>query len=185
MTVPSTGMAVDKRPPSSFSRSVALITVSDKGARGERDDASGDLLIERLVAEGYEILYRAVVPDEIDQIAEKLRNFADAERVALIVTTGGTGVSPRDVTPEATLEVINRTVPGMAEAMRAASIAKTPHAMLSRAVVGIRGSSLIINLPGSPKGALGNLAVLLPAIPHALDKIQGDTSDCARSLSEN
>lgn len=179
MTVPIAGTPIRDRASSSFLRSVALVTVSDKGAKGERDDTSGDLLAERLVAEGYHVLYRAVVPDEADQIAEKLRKYADEEKVALIVTTGGTGVSPRDVTPEATLEVITRTVPGMAEAMRAASMGKTPHAMLSRAVVGIRGSTLIINLPGSPKGALENLTVLLPAMVHALDKIQGDPSECA------
>jgi len=179
MTVPDAEPPVRSQTSITFSRSVAIITVSDKGAKGQRHDASGQILAERLVVEGYDVRYRVVVPDEIDQIAEKLRRYADEEQVALIVTTGGTGVAPRDVTPEATLEVADRTVPGMAEAMRTASISKTPHAMLSRAVVGIRGTTLIINLPGSPKGALENLEVLLPAMPHALDKIQGDPSECA------
>jgi molybdenum cofactor synthesis domain-containing protein len=98
----------------------------------------------------------------------------------LIVTTGGTGVSPRDVTPEATLDVIERSIPGMAEAMRAAGMSKTPHAMISRAVVGIRGNTLIVNLPGSPRGAIENLQTILPALPHAIEKIQGDQKDCAR-----
>ena len=163
----------------SFLRTVAIVTVSDKSAAGERHDASGEMLAERLLAEGYNVRFRAVVPDEAERIARELRKYADEEKVALIVTTGGTGVAPRDVTPDATLAVVTRTVPGMAEAMRAASISKTSHAMLSRAVVGIRGCTLIVNLPGSPKGALENLAVLLPAIPHALDKIQGDPTECA------
>jgi molybdopterin adenylyltransferase len=152
--------------------------VSDRSAKGERADASGQALYECLKSAGYDVRFQAVVPDEVGQIAEALCRYSDSMQVALIVTTGGTGVAPRDVTPEATLEVISRLVPGMAEAMRAASLAKTPHAMISRAVVGIRGNTLIVNLPGSPKGALENLAVLLPALPHALDKIQGDPSEC-------
>lgn len=162
-----------------FHRTVAIVTVSDRGAVGERQDVSGQVLVERLSAEGYSIESRLVVPDEVERIAATLRELADHAEVALIVTTGGTGLAPRDVTPEATEKVLTRTVPGMAEAMRAASLARTPHAMLSRAVVGVRGSTLIINLPGSPKGALENLTVLLSALPHALAKIQGDTSDCA------
>ena len=152
--------------------------MSDKGARGEREDRSGQVLRERLLQQGYQVLYQSVVPDEVEAISTELVKCAETMGVALIVTTGGTGVSPRDVTPEATLAVIDRSVPGMAEAMRAASLAKTPHAMISRAVVGIRGKTLIVNLPGSPKGALENLEVVLPALSHALDKIQGDPSDC-------
>lgn len=162
-----------------FKRTVAILTVSDRGSKGEREDASGAALESRLRSDGYHVAYRSVVPDEVVAISEALRSYCDDKAVALVVTTGGTGVAPRDVTPEATLAVLDRQVPGMAEAMRAASLKKTPHAMISRAVVGIRGKTLIVNLPGSPKGALENLEVLLPAVPHALDKIQGDTADCA------
>lgn len=162
-----------------FNRTVAVVTVSDRGARGEREDASGKALVERLGSEGFGVLFQTVVPDDALEIAKVLREYADEKRVSLVVTTGGTGVAPRDVTPEATLAVVDRIVPGMAEAMRAASLLKTPHAMISRAVVGIRASTLIVNLPGSPRGALENLEVLLPALPHALDKIQGDPSECA------
>ncbi|MCK8601242.1 MogA/MoaB family molybdenum cofactor biosynthesis protein [Desulfoferrobacter suflitae] len=179
MTFSNSAPSILEQGRSAFARSVAIITVSDKGAAGQRHDVSGEVLAERLAAAGYDVRHRAVVPDEMEGIAQELRKYTDEKRVALIVTTGGTGVSPRDVTPEATLMVVTRTVPGMAEAMRAASTAKTPHAMLSRAVAGIRGATLIINLPGSPKGALENLTVLLPAIPHALDKIQGDPAECA------
>lgn len=160
---------------------IGILTLSDKGSRGERVDESGPLLAE-LVADLGEVVRGAVIPDEIAAIEEILCRWADQDRLQLILTTGGTGLSPRDVTPEATLRVIDRHVPGMAEAMRTASLAKTPHAMLSRAVVGIRGATLIINLPGSPKGAKENLSVLLPALDHALAKLQGDPADCA-SLS--
>ncbi len=162
-----------------FCRTAAIVTASDRGARGEREDASGKALGDLLRDAGLEVVHHVIVPDEREDISRALIDCSDERKVALIVTTGGTGVSPRDVTPEATLAVIDREVPGMAEAMRAASMLKTPHAMISRAVVGIRGVTLIVNLPGSPRGAVENLKILLPALPHALDKIQGDPSECA------
>ncbi len=163
-----------------FKRTVALVTVSDRGARGEREDKSGDGLAQCLEDRGYKIVHRSVVPDEISLITMELRRCSDEKNVAIVVTTGGTGVSPRDVTPEATLAVIERHVPGMSEAMRSGGLTITPYAMISRAVVGIRNATLIINLPGSPKGALESLHVVLPVLDHVLEKIQGDVRDCAR-----
>ncbi len=156
-----------------------IITVSDRGARGEREDRkrSGDRRM--LEAAGMEIVGRRIIPDEKEMIRQALMEWSDGEKADLILTTGGTGVSPRDVTPDATREVIEREIPGMAEAMRRQSAAVTPHAMISRALAGIRGRTLIINLPGSPKGARENLSVLLPALPHAIEKIKGDETECA------
>ena len=159
-------------------RRAAILTISDKGSRGEREDLSGPMLREILNKAGFSIAKAEVLPDDQQLLEQELRHLADESRLDLVVTTGGTGVSPQDVTPDATLAVIDREVPGMAEAMRLSSLAKTPHAMLSRAVVGVRGQTLIINLPGSVKGARENMQVLLPALDHALDKIQGDPSDC-------
>ena len=156
-----------------------IITVSDRGARGEREDLSGPEIARMLAGVGMEIAGRRIVPDEKELIRRVLLEGSDGEDADLIVTTGGTGVSPRDVTPEATREVIEKEIPGMAEAMRRQSSSLTPHAMLSRAVAGIRGRTLIINLPGSPKGARENLGVLLPALPHAIEKIRGDQRECA------
>ncbi|MGZ3577775.1 MAG: MogA/MoaB family molybdenum cofactor biosynthesis protein [Syntrophales bacterium] len=156
-----------------------VITISDKGSRGEREDKSGPEIIAILKDAGIDVAYSKIIPDERDRIKEALIDFADKKNLPLIVTTGGTGVSPRDVTPDATLEVIDKEVPGMAEAMRQASTAITPHAMISRAVVGIRGRSLIVNLPGSPKAVRENLAVLLPALKHAVEKVKGDDAECA------
>ncbi len=159
-----------------------IITVSDKGSQGKREDLSGPAIAEMLAGAAIEIKHTLIIPDEVDQIQKAIIQFADVEKLDLILTTGGTGVSPRDLTPDATLKVIDKEVPGMAEAMRIASSKVTPHAMISRAVAGIRGRCLIINLPGSPKGATENLSVVLPALKHAIEKIKGDDRDCATSL---
>ncbi len=156
-----------------------IITVSDKGSLGKREDLSGPAISEMLADVAIEIKKTIIIPDETDQIQKTIINFADIEKMDLILTTGGTGVSPRDLTPDATLKVIDKQIPGMAEVMRHQSMQITPHAMISRAVAGIRGKSLIINLPGSPKGAKENLAVILPALKHAIEKIKGDDSECA------
>jgi len=155
-----------------------VITVSDRSFRGEREDRGGPLVREVLEGAGYAVDAVVIVPDEQEKIMEALINAAD-EDVALIVTTGGTGFAPRDVTPEATVAVCQRMVPGIPEAMRAASMAITPRAMLSRAAAGIRRRSLILNLPGSPKGARENLEAVLPALDHGLETLRGPAGDCA------
>ena len=157
-----------------------VLTISNKGFEGKRMDESGPLVAEILTKAGYIVEKQSIVPDDFEKIVECLITWVDKENLRLIVTTGGTGVSPTDITPEAMLKVIKYQIPGMAEAMRAASLTKTPHAMLSRAIVGVRGDSLIINLPGSPGGAKENLAVILPALNHGLEKISGDMSDCSQ-----
>ncbi len=157
-----------------------ILTVSDRGARGTRSDDSGEAARELLEAAAYAVVRREIVPDEPAGIREALVRWADVDRLALIVTSGGTGLSPRDVTPQATREILDYEVPGMAEAMRAAGLSKTPHAMLSRALAGVRGTCLILNLPGSPKAVRENLETVLPALRHALDKLAGDPSECAR-----
>jgi molybdopterin adenylyltransferase len=157
----------------------AVITVSDKGAAGEREDTSGAVVRDILEGAGIEVVRREIVPDEANVLSELMVALCD-EGVDLIVTTGGTGVSPRDVTPEATLAVIEKEIPGMAEAMRAESLKVTPHAMISRAVCGLRVGTLIINLPGSPRGARENLEVVMPAVPHTLDVAGGRVSECAQ-----
>lgn len=157
----------------------AILTMSDKGARGEREDKSGEAIREMLAGIA-DIVHYEIIPDEREIIRDRLIRLSDELNVELIATTGGTGVSPRDVTPDATMDVIDRELPGMAEAMRAESLKKTPHAMISRAVCGIRGKTLIINLPGSPKAVRENLAVVLPAIPHAVEKICGSEAECGR-----
>nr|WP_325232211.1 MogA/MoaB family molybdenum cofactor biosynthesis protein [uncultured Oscillibacter sp.] len=154
----------------------AVLTVSDRSFRGERPDGAGPLAASLLEAAGYRVLETALVPDEQPDIEAALIRLSGL--AALVTTTGGTGFSPRDVTPEATLAVCERMVPGIPEAMRAASLAVTPRAMLSRAVAGIRGRSLIINLPGSPKAAKENLEAVLPTLEHGLSMLQGGPTDC-------
>jgi len=159
---------------------VAILTASDKGARGEREDKSAEVIRELIERIGGQVVAYAVVPDEREVIVAKLREFCDEVGADLILTTGGTGFGPRDVTPEATKEVIEREVPGLPEAMRWAGLKTTPQAMLSRAVAGIRGKSLIINLPGSPRGVRENLEAVLPALPHGLEVLKGKVSECAQ-----
>jgi molybdenum cofactor synthesis domain-containing protein len=151
-----------------------ILTISDRSASGERPDASGPVLEQVVAGRGWTVTRRQILPDDVDQVSDLLADWSDSGEVDVILTTGGTGFSPRDITPEATLLVIDKLAPGMAEAMRAASLQVTAHAMLSRAVVGIRGQTLIANLPGSPKGARENLQVILPAIPHAVQVLRGD-----------
>jgi len=156
-----------------------VLTISDKGSQGLRKDESGKAAARILETEGFLIVKQDIIPDDRQIIADTLADWADSGESTLIVTSGGTGLSPTDVTPQAMERIIDFQVPGMAEAMRAESLKKTPHAMISRAIVGVRKSCLIINLPGSPGGVKDNLAVLLPALKHALSKLGGDTSDCA------
>ena len=158
----------------------AVLTVSDRSFRGERPDEGGPLVAELLKDGGYEVTVTAIVPDEQAQIEEKLCQIADSGEIQLLVTTGGTGFAPRDVTPEATLAVCDRLTPGIPEAMRYASMQVTNRAMLSRAQAGIRKGTLIINLPGSPKAAKENLEAVLPAIGHGLEMLSGRPADCAK-----
>ncbi len=151
-----------------------ILTLSDRSARGERADASGPALANLIQAEGWSVAKQALLPDEESAIRAMLISWADSGELDVILTTGGTGFSPRDVTPEATRATIEREAPGLAEAMRAASLKITPHAMLSRVVVGIRKKTLIINLPGSPKGAVENLQVVTPVLSHAVQLLHED-----------
>lgn len=157
---------------------VGVITVSDRGYRGEREDASGEVIREMVQSVGAEVAFNTIVPDEREEIKRALLKGADEMGLDLIVTTGGTGVSPRDVTPDATREVIEWEIPGFAEAMRMEGLKKTPHAMISRALCGVRGHTLIVNLPGNPKAVREGLEVILPAIPHTIAKLQGDSEEC-------
>ena len=162
---------------------VAILTVSDRGAKGEREDLSGRTAQDVVEEQGWMVEARDIVPDEVEVIADRLRYYCDELAVNLVLTSGGTGLSPRDVTPQAMREIVDYEIPGMAEAMRAASLVKTPHAMLSRAMAGVRQGCLIINLPGSPGGARDNLSVVLPALNHAISKLAGDPSDCGTGAS--
>lgn len=159
---------------------VGIITVSDKGSRGERVDESGPAIEEMIKQIGGIVERYVIVPDEQEQIKNELLHMSDTLGLSLVLTTGGTGFSKRDVTPEATLEVVEKLVPGIPEAMRARSLEITPKAMLSRAQAGIRKSSLIINLPGSPKGVRENLEVVIPALRHGIEILLGEASECAR-----
>ncbi len=159
---------------------VAILTISDKGSRGEREDTSGPEIRSIVEAEGAKVISYEIIPDEQYEIEERLVHLADFEDVDLILTTGGTGFSPRDITPEATLAVIERQAPGFVEAIRAESLKITPHAMLSRAVSGIRGQTIIVNLPGSPKAVRESLAVIMPALPHGIQILKGQTGECAK-----
>ena len=158
---------------------IGVLTLSDKGAQGQRVDESGPVVQKMLTVVG-QVTHVAILPDDVKSIAEILVAWSDQEQLSLIVTTGGTGLTPRDVTPQATLQVIDYEIPGMAEVMRMESLKKTPHAMLSRAIVGVRRQTMIVNLPGSPKAARENLEAVMPALPHALAKLAGDPSDCGQ-----
>lgn len=151
-----------------------ILTLSDRSSRGERADSSGPALASLIEARGWSVVKQAILPDDESATRETLISWAESGEMDVILTTGGTGFSPRDVTPEATRAVIDREAPGLAEAMRAASLKVTPHAMLSRIVTGIRKKALIVNLPGSPKGAVENLQVILPVLPHAVQLLQED-----------
>lgn len=160
---------------------VGIITASDKGARGEREDLSAPVIEELIKSIDGQVAAYNIVPDEQKLLEEKLKEYADEKSLDLVFTTGGTGFSPRDVTPEATLAVVDRLTPGIAEAMRWESLKITPKAMLSRAVSGIRGGTLIINLPGSPKAVRECLEIILPALPHGIEILKGEAQECARS----
>ena len=157
---------------------LGILTISDKGSQGERADESGMVIREALGAYDVQVVKYGIVPDEGDLISAKIVEWIDKEGIDLILTTGGTGLSPRDVTPEATLAVLDRSAPGFVEVMRAESLKKTAKAMLSRAVAGVRGGSLIINLPGSPRAVRECLEVILPVLPHAIEVLRGEVGEC-------
>lgn len=158
---------------------VGIITASDRGARGETEDISGKIIGEMIKSISGEVIQSKIVPDDIDVLKNTMIQMCD-DNLDLVLTTGGTGLSPQDKTPEATLDVIEKEVPGIPEAMRIKSLEKTPHAMITRARAGIRGKTLIINLPGSPKAVRENLEIVLPALPHAIELIKGKVRDCGR-----
>lgn len=172
-------MSIEKRE-GHFPWQAAVITLSDKGAAGERKDESGPAVAKRLREAGYAVVEELLIPDDAAALKLELARLCDQRRLDLILTTGGTGCPTRDTTPEATLAVADRNVPGIAEAMRAASMKITPHAMISRAVSVIRGKTLIINLPGSPKACMENMDVFMDTIPHAMGLLRNEVHDCAR-----
>ena len=161
---------------------VGILTISDKGSRGERQDESGKAIRECLACLNVQVKKYDIVPDEREIISSRLKEWADEAGLDLILTTGGTGLSPRDVTPEATLAVLDRLAPGFTEAMRRESFKQTPFAILSRAVAGVRKRTLIINLPGSPKAVRECLEVIIPALPHAIEVLRGETTECAEKV---
>ncbi len=160
---------------------VGILTISDKGSLGERADSSSEAIRDVISQLDARVVDYAIVPDEKKLISERLVDWTDDGRIDVVITTGGTGLAPRDVTPEATLDVLDKVAPGFAEAMRAESLKKTPHAMLSRGVAGIRKKTLVINLPGSPKAARECLQVILPALPHAVETARGEAGECAEA----
>ena len=160
---------------------VGILTISDKGSLGERADSSSEAIRDVISQLDARVVDYAIVPDEKKLISERLVDWTDDGRMDVVITTGGTGLAPRDVTPEATLDVLDKVAPGFAEAMRAESLKKTPHAMLSRGVAGIRKKTLVINLPGSPKAARECLQVILPALPHAVETARGEAGECAEA----
>ena len=172
-------MVIEKRE-GHFPWQAAIITLSDKGSAGQRKDESGPAIAKRLTDSGYEVVEELIIPDDVRVLKQELMRLCDQRQLDLILTTGGTGCSPRDTTPEATLAVADRNVPGIAEAMRAASLKITPHAMISRAASVIRGKTLIINLPGSPKACMENMDVFMDTIPHAMGLLRNEVHDCAR-----
>jgi len=153
---------------------IAILTVSDRSFYGQREDRSGPALVQAVTDRGWAVVETGLVPDDVEAIGVVLRQWCERPDVNVILTTGGTGFGPRDVTPEATRAVLEREAPGLAEAMRAASLRITPHAMLSRAIAGIRGRTLIVNLPGSPRAAVENFEVVAPVLPHAVHLLRGD-----------
>ncbi len=155
-----------------------ILTLSDKGSRGEREDVSGSVARTLIESMGFRVKFYEILPDEKDLISQKLVEYADKYGVDLILTTGGTGLTPRDVTPEATRAVLGREIPGIAEAMRLEGLKSTPNSMLSRGIAGQRGKTLIINLPGNPSAVRDGLKVVLPVLKHAIEKIHGDPTEC-------
>ena len=162
-----------------------ILTISDRSSRGERPDASGPVLVDVVIAHGWLVIETGIIPDEVQIIRQKLAEWADLNRFDVVLTTGGTGFAPCDVTPEATRQIVERLTPGLDEAMRAASLKVTPHAMLSRAISGIRKQTLIINLPGSPKAALENFQVIAPVLAHAVELLREDPHSEKGHLASN